>query len=120
MKKTLLLLVLSAFLMMFAGCAKDGREADLSDADNIACSSQWCVITVPYAAFKTEPSSQADVGDHGRRSDIYEITGRKYVTEKKKTVLWYKCEKGWLPEDSVIVCDNQFKALNTAAGMNEQ
>lgn len=105
--------------VFFAGCTKNGREADLSAAQNLASSNEWCVISVPYAAFKSEPSSQAEVMNHGRRSDIYEITGRKYITEKKKTVIWYQFDKGWLPESSVLVYDNQLKAQTAAESMKE-
>lgn len=114
-------LCLVAFILLFivTGCTKPGREADLSVSDNLAGSSEWCVISVPYAAFKEIPSEQSEVINHGRRSDICEISGKKYVTENKQTILWYQFEKGWLPETSVIVCQNQLKAQTAAASMNE-
>ncbi|MBQ0168119.1 MAG: hypothetical protein KBT02_13520 [Treponema sp.] len=113
------LTVLFVFILMLNGCTKAGREADLSDSVNLAASNQWSVVSVPYAAFKSEPSESADVIDHGRRSDYYEIKGKKYVTDKKETILWYQFEKGWLPESSVIVFDNQLKARTAAESMNE-
>lgn len=106
-------------LVIVTGCTKTGRTADLSAADNLAISNEWCVISVPYAAFKSEPSEAAEVVEHGRRSDMYEIVGKKYVTEKKQTVIWYQFEKGWLPETSVVVYQNKLKAKTASEGMNE-
>ncbi len=107
------------FILLMAGCAKTGREADLSMSVNLADSSEWCVISVPYAAFKSEPSSVAEVVEHGRRSDIYEITGKKYITANKETIIWYQFEKGWLPESSVMVYENRLKAQTASNSMNE-
>lgn len=117
--KARFLLILLLIMLCFAGCSKTGREADLSVSENLANSSEWCVITVPYAAFKETPSSQADVINHGRRSDIFEVTGKKYITVNKQTVLWYQFDKGWLPESSVIVYENKLKAQTAAGSMNE-
>lgn len=106
-------------LCILTGCVKTGREADLSGTNNLASSNEWCVITVPYAAFKNEPSEMAEVVEHGRRSDIYEIVGKKFVTENKRTVIWYQFEKGWLPEGSVLTYQNMLKAQKAAESMNE-
>lgn len=115
-----LILVLAVLLPLFVtGCSKAGRIADLSVSENLANTSEWCVVTVPYAAFKTEPDSQAEVINHGRRSDIFEITGKKYITVGKQTILWYQFDKGWLPESSVNVYENKLKAQTAAESMNE-
>lgn len=121
-RQLLKFLFIASFVLLLSvvsGCTKTGRVADLSSSDNLASSNEWCVISVPYAAFKSEPSEQAEVIEHGRRSDMYEIIGRKYVTEKKQTMIWYQFEKGWLPESSVIVYQNKFKAKTASEGMNE-
>lgn len=117
--KTLCIFIALFAVCVISGCTKTGREADLSETDSLASSHEWCVITVPYAAFKNEPSEQAEVIEHGRRSDIYEVTGKKYVTENKQTMVWYQFEKGWLPESSVLIYQNRLKAQTAAASMNE-
>lgn len=116
-KHWLFLFALSA--CMLSGCTKAGREADLSATGSLASSNDWCVITVPYAAFKSEPSETSEVVEHGRRSDIYEIIGKKFVTDKKQTIVWYQFEKGWLPESSVLTYQNKLKAQTAAESMNE-
>lgn len=117
--RTLFLLLLILVATSFTGCSKTGREADLSISENLAVSHEWCVITIPYAAFKEVPSEKAEVINHGRRSDIYEVIGKKYITEKNQTILWYQSDKGWLPETSVIVYENQLKAQTASESMNE-
>lgn len=117
--RCLMLMLISATIISVCSCTKAGREADLSMSANLANTSEWCVISVPYAAFKEEPASQSEVINHGRRSDIFEVTGKKYVTVNKQTVLWYQFDKGWLPETSVMIYENKLKAQTAAGSMNE-
>lgn len=112
-------LSMAASCFFLVSCTKTGREADLAPVDNLAFSSEWAVISIPYAAFKKEPSSQAEVAAHARRSDLFEICGRRYVTENKETIQWYQFEDGWLPESSVNVYQNQLKAQTAAGSMKE-
>lgn len=116
---SVLILLIISFLLILNGCTKTGREADLSISENLANTKEWCVISVPYAAFKREPSTSSEVVEHGRRSDIFEITGKRYITENKETIIWYQFNKGWLPESSVMIYENQLKAKTAAESMKE-
>ncbi len=111
--------VLFCALFLLSSCKinRPGKPADLNKIDNLATSSEWAVISSPYAAFRANCYSGADVIAHGRQGDICEIMGKKLEKSNGKVILWYRFDEGWLSEDDLLVCNNRMQADKAAADM---
>ena len=107
----------SCFLFSSCKINKPGKTADLNKIDGLATSSEWAVISSPYAAFRSGSSLESQVIAHGRQGDICEIKGKKIEKEVKGTVLWYHFDDGWLSENDIIVCNNRMQADKASADM---
>ena len=104
---------------LFSSCkiSRSGKVADLNKIDRLATSSEWAVISSPYAAFRASSSLGADVLAHGRQGDICEVRGKKLEKSNSKVVLWYHFDDGWLSEDDIFVCTNIMQAEKASADM---
>ena len=105
------------FLLSSCKINRPGKPADLNKIDNLATSSEWAVISSPYAAFRANSSSGSDVIAHGRQGDICEIIGKKIEKNNNKIILWYHFDEGWLSEDDILVCKNRMQADKASVDM---
>lgn len=117
LKQKLLAALLLSTLLTACSLNKPGRQADLSRSESLITSSEWAVISSPYAAFRSESSIDAEVSSHGRQGDVCEIAGKKIVKSGKETVIWYKFADGWLSENDITVCTNSMQAEKLSADM---
>jgi hypothetical protein len=82
----------------------------------------WAVIIEPYATFRESGSISAPARSYGRQCDVEQVTARSLSpnpADKAATELWYGFEKGWLPESSVLIFTNRYRAETAAARMRE-
>ena len=91
--------------------------ADLNKIDGLATSSEWAVVSSPYAAFRSGSSLNSQVIAHGRQGDICEVKGKKMVQDGQDIVLWYHFEDGWLSENDLMICTNRMQADKASADM---
>ncbi|MDR1785288.1 MAG: hypothetical protein LBR23_02310 [Spirochaetaceae bacterium] len=112
-------------LILLASCGPFKRAVPeintASDAAAMGYGVLWAVIIEPYAAFRESCSPSAPTAAYGRRCDVEQVTARTLVPDPSqgdaKTALWYGFAKGWLPENSVLVFSNKYKAMNMADQM---
>jgi len=104
---------------LFSSCkiSRAGKVADLNKIDRLATSSEWAVISSPYAAFRANSSLGADVLAHGRQGDVCEVRGKKLEKNNDKVILWYHFDEGWLSEDDIYICTNRMQADKASADM---
>ena len=107
----------SCFLLSSCKINKPGKAADLNKIDRLATSSEWAVISSPYAAYRSGTSFEAEVVAHGRQGDICEVKGKKIEKSDKSTVLWYHFDDGWISENDILVCTNRMQAEKASAEM---
>ncbi len=101
-------IVLLLCITLFFSCTKDTyAPLDISNTDNLAISSQWAVITEPYASYFEEANSEAEVNGYGRIGDVIEVTGSS-IGENGS--LWYYFENGWLTQNSIQIYANKLQA----------
>lgn len=111
MKKLVIVLF---FALVLVSCSNKEQKAITFDSDytlNLSPDISWALITEPYVAFKENKSWDSVVSGHCRKGDIYQIVG-KSVDEKNN--VWYYFEKGWLPQSTLSVYTNKYKAQSAS------
>jgi hypothetical protein len=108
--------------LFIASCSIFKKEApvDLSAFESgLEYGTQWAVINDPYATFRVSYDFAEAVSGHGRRGDIEKVLGEVIVSKDGggATQIWFAFEKGWLPESSLQICSNLFKAKQVSASI---
>ena len=112
--KKLILIVLSLASFFVISCKKDKTiYFDQSEPLSLEPDISWALITEPYVAFRNEDSWDGEVIGHCRKGDIFRIMGKSI----KKEEVWYNFESGWIPESSISVYSNKFKAQTAKDGL---
>jgi hypothetical protein len=119
-----LLLTLS-LLFFLASCSLFKKETTLVDLSafesGLEYGTQWAVINDPYATFRASYNFSEAVSGHGRRGDIEKVLGEVMGPKDDKGAIqmWFAFEKGWLPESSLLICSNLFKARQVSASIRD-
>jgi len=111
--------VFSCSFILFSSCKinKPGKPADIDKISRLATSTEWAVVSSPYAAYRSGSSLADDVIAHGRQGDICEIKGKKLEKTDKGTVVWYYFDEGWLSESDILLCSNKMQADKASSDM---
>ncbi len=111
--KNKIILALSAALFIaavFTGCAKKSVEVIVFDNTHplaLAPDVEWAVVTEPYAVFRETDDWSAATEGHSRKGEILQVRGKAVDSNKEN---WYYFEGGWLPQSSVSIFSNRYKA----------
>jgi hypothetical protein len=113
-----------ALILLFASCSVFKKETpvDLSAFESgLEYGTQWAVINDPYATFRVSHDFAEAVSGHGRRGDIEKVLGEVIMRNDAggTTLIWFAFEKGWLPESSLLICSNLFKARQVSASIQD-
>jgi hypothetical protein len=108
------LLFLVALSWLMGGCVKKSSEEiqfDNSEPLALAPDITWAVVLDPYAGYRKTASWNSEVASYCRKGEIFQVLGE---TEAKDGGNWYEFKNGWLPELSVTVYNNRFRAETAA------
>jgi len=111
--KNKIILAFSAALFIaavFTGCAKKSVEVIVFDNTHplaLAPDVEWAVVTEPYAVFRETDDWSASTEGHSRKGEILQVRGKAVDSNKEN---WYYFEGGWLPQSSVSIFSNRYKA----------
>ncbi len=111
--KNKIIIALSAALFIaavFTGCAKKSVEVIVFDNTHplaLAPDVEWAVVTEPYAVFRETDDWSAATEGHSRKGEILQVRGKAVDSNKEN---WYYFEGGWLPQSSVSIFSNRYKA----------
>jgi hypothetical protein len=113
-----------ALILLFTSCSVFRKETpvDLSAFESgLEYGTRWAVINDPYATFRVSHDFAETVSGHGRRGDIEKVLGEVMVPKDAGggTQIWFSFEKGWLPESSLLICSNLFKAKQVSASIRD-
>lgn len=88
-------------------CRKDRNiYFDESEPLSLAPDVSWALVTEPYVAFRKENGWQSEVEGHARKGDILMVSGKSFSGDES----WFRFDQGWLPENSIMVYSNRYKA----------
>ena len=117
------LLILCAAFISVSCSKKDEITFDNSDPLALTPGIEWAVVTEPYAAFRAKNNYESEVINEARRGEIYEVTGKAIVINKKTDPVpqttWYEFEKGWLDSSAITIYDNKMRAETAAAKLSK-
>ncbi|MCQ2611246.1 MAG: hypothetical protein MJ169_05800 [Treponema sp.] len=114
-------LILSAVLCL-ASCSKKNNEISFDDSDPLSLvpSVSWALIIEPYASYRKEPDWSSQVVDYCRMGEVVMIESTSIQDSAIKAgqkEYWYKFEKGWLCETSLVKYANKLKAKKAASDL---
>jgi len=89
--KSIFLFLLSLFLI--SSCKKNKAVLDVSVFQSITPTEQWAVVVDSYVSFYADSSKKASVQANGRRGDVLEMQGEKWVRVLNGKEKWYFFEK---------------------------
>jgi hypothetical protein len=123
MKKIFTVCVLFISITLFSSCfLKPTDEAvhfDNTAPLSLAPDVEWAVVTDPYIGFHETPAWESAVPGYCRRGDVLQVEGRKLVETDEGQLWWYAFDQGWLPQTSVAIYSNRFKALTGSAELTQ-
>ncbi len=106
--KSIFLFFFSLFLI--SSCKKNKAVLDVSVFQSITPTEQWAVVVDSYVSFYADSSKKASVQANGRRGDVLEMQGEKWVRVLNGKEKWYFFEKGWLEQSSIAIYSNALQA----------
>ena len=112
-KAALVFIFILILSTVFSSCfLKKTEEEIILPQDSLFHTKEWALVTDPYTPFYKNPSEDSEIEGYVRRGDTLEIQGRRIINAKD---LWYRFEKGWMPEKVVQIYSNQRKAERAAS-----
>ncbi len=116
MKQTLCALVAVA-MAIFTSCGQKTSlsRIDLPSYSIIASDGRFALIVDPYVSLRDQPGESGITIAHGRRGDIFEISGKKTVEGDERRELWLDLGKGWVLSSSVELYSSRDTATTAAS-----
>lgn len=112
MKQKIILFFQICLLFCFISCNRNQEIVFDSSQPLALCPDvQWAVVIDPYVSFRQEIGWNSIVEGHCRKGAILQVLGRNVVSSKD---VWYLFDEGWLPESSISVFSNRYKAESFA------
>ena len=109
-KKTQITLLFFFIILSLNSCKKEKKAVDISIFQSISATEQWAVVKDSYVAFYEEADKTASIQANGRKGDILEIQGEKWLVKKNIKEKWFLFENGWLEESSISIYSNELQA----------
>lgn len=113
--------VLAVLLALPLSCgAKRTNLTDLPfDAPSrIASENRIALVTDPYISLRDKSGNDGITVAHGRRGEIYQITGVSLVKTDGGLQTWFNLGEGWVLSSSVQIYSDRSKAESAAASLS--
>ena len=104
-------------LLLLISCAKHNTIStiELPSTPIISTADRFALVIDPYISMRDQPGENGITVSHGRRGEIYAITGTKILRTGRETILWVNLGNGWVVSNSVEFYSSNDKAKNAAA-----
>ncbi len=111
------LTMLALLLFLPLSCSRGRTINTLSFPATPAVSTveRFALVIDPYISMRDQPGKDGITISHGRRGEIYSVSGNRLVQGDKTTVLWINLGTGWVAESSVQLYSSMDKAKTAAA-----
>ena len=106
----ILVSIILLLIIPLTSCNKNKEEViefNESHPLSLAPDVEWAVVTEPYAVFRETDDWSAATEGHSRKGEILQVRGKAVDSNKEN---WYYFEGGWLPQSSVSIFSNRYKA----------
>lgn len=118
MRADRLWLLIPILLAFFGSCEKkrDGLETLSFEASSvISAQNRIALVIDPYISLRDKSGPDGITIAHGRRGEIYGITGVELVEAEKGLETWYNLGNGWVSSSSIRVFSDRSKAQSAAS-----
>lgn len=117
LKKIQIALLFFFIILSLNSCKKEQKAVDISIFQSISATEQWAVVKDSYVAFYEEADKTAPIQANGRKGDILEIQGEKWLVKKNIKEKWFLFENGWLEESSISIYANALQAKKASENL---
>ncbi len=107
-----------AFILIFPlSCSRGHTIGTLDFPSTPAVSTQerFALVVDPYVSMRDRPGSEGITISHGRRGEIYPVSGNRLVPGENSNVVWIHLGTGWVAQSSVQLYSSMEKAKTAAA-----
>lgn len=111
------LLCLLPGALSLASCARNVslKTLDLPSTPIISTNERFALVLDPYISLRDQPGESGITVSHGRRGEIYEVTGKRIVENGKDNTVWVNIGNGWVIAASVELYSSREKALTASS-----
>lgn len=115
-KYSVIFLTLCTIVSINVGCNRftSIKTLSLPSTSIISSTDRFALVLDPYISLRDQPGDTGITIGHGRRGEIYPISGKKIILSGKVNTIWINLGKGWTNESSVRFFSNRGKAETAA------
>lgn len=115
---TIAILLLS-FTFLGMSCSSKNEIAGMTFESTpiISTSERFALVIDPYISLRDQPGNSGITVSHARRGEIFDITGKRYVSTDDGSVVWFNIGKGWIPSVSVQIFSSRSRASTAASAL---
>ena len=105
------------FIALLVSCSQHNsiKSIILPSTPIISTDERFALVIDPYISMRDQPGENGITVAHGRRGEIFEITGKKILKDGRDTVLWVNLGSGWVVSASVEFYSSKDKAKTASA-----
>jgi hypothetical protein len=90
---------------------------DLPSTPAVSTLERYALVLDPYISLRDLPGETGITIAHGRRGEIYEVSGKRIVQTGTEGVIWLHLGEGWVLASSVQLYSSREKAETAAAAL---
>lgn len=115
-KKCETLVLVICIILLVASCSRTHEISGITFESTpiISTAERFALIIDPYISLRDQPGNSGITVSHARRGEIFDISGKRYVSTEHGAIVWFNIGKGWISSVSVQVFSSRSRA-NTAA-----
>jgi len=119
-KKYILAFFCVGLIILFVSCERHNTISTLilPSTPIISTVDRFALVIDPYISLRDQPGENGITVAHGRRGEIYEITGKKIIKTGHDTIPWVNLGAGWVIAKSVELYSSHDKAKNASERFN--
>ncbi len=112
--------ILALILFFTISCERNtqGNAIVFSATPVISETDKYALVIEPYISFRDQPGDSGITMAHGRRGEIYELTGKKIIAASGANSVWVQLQPGWVLESAVLLYSNRERAQKAAAELD--
>ena len=84
---------------------------------SISTLERFALVLDPYISLRDLPGETGITIAHGRRGEIYEVSGKRIVQTGSEGIVWVLLGEGWVTASSVQLYSSREKADTAAAAL---
>lgn len=107
-------------VLAFASCEKSGQDLSslsFETTSRISTENRIALVTDPYISFRDKSGADGITVAHGRRGEIYDISGVSLIEADGELITWYNLGPGWVVSTSVQIYSDRSKAESASKSL---